>query len=184
MKGPVGGPPVLVVTSATLLLAVSCARDSSGATPNIAPPAVDASVDLRASCRQSLCGYVDSRGGLVIPRLFKRAMPFYEGLASVYLDKVGWGVIDRSGSYVVKPTFASIGPFSEGLAAAQPDEKDLYRWIYIDRAGKTVIELPFQVQFAFPFHAGKAWISVPYWFAQRSEAIDRTGRVIERSAVP
>jgi hypothetical protein len=171
------------VTSAVLGLVASCARDPADDAPNIAPPAVDASVGLTASCRQSLCGYADDRGSLVIPRVFRRAMPFYEGLASVYVDKVGWGVIDRSGAYVVRPTFASIGPFSEGLGAAQSDAKRLLHWTYIDRTGRRVIDLPFEVQFAFPFHGGKAWISVPYWFAQRSEAIDRTGRVIQKLPV-
>lgn len=108
-------------------------------------------------------------------------MPFYEGLASVYVDGLGWGVIDQTGRFIVNPRFASIGPFSEGLAAAQPSEKYLYKWVYIDRTGRTAISLDADVEFAFPFHNGEAWITVPYFFASRTEEIDRQGRVIRVS---
>jgi len=110
-------------------------------------------------------------------------MPFYEGLASVYVDGVGWGVIDKTGAYVIAPRLAGIGPFSDGLAAAQLSEHDLYRWAYIDHRGKEVISLPFDVEFAWPFHAGNAWIRVPYLFSSRTEEIDRRGRVIAVSPV-
>ena len=165
---------------AAFVLQAACGPTATSEAPNIAPPPQDASVGLSpGGCQASRCGYVDAAGTLVIPSRFKRAMPFYEGLASVYVDGAGWGVIDPSGRFVVDPSFASIGPFSEGLAAAQPSQKYLYRWVYIDRSGRTAISLAGHVEFAFPFHSGLAWITVPYLFASRSEEIDRQGRVVK-----
>jgi hypothetical protein len=126
---------------------------------------------------------VNSQGELVIPRAYKVAKPFYEGLASVYVENVGWGLIDAKGNYVVAPTFAFIGPFSEGLAAACPDEKNLFRWVYIDRTGKAVIELNYNVNRAFPFHDGKAWVNCPFLFSSASKQIDRSGR-LEKEILP
>jgi hypothetical protein len=89
------------------------------------------------------------------------------------------GVIDPQGNNVVNPTFAWIGSFSEGLAAAQPSEKNLYHWAYIDRKGKFAIDLAFNVNRASPFHDGTAWLSVPFLFAEQSKQIDRSGTVIK-----
>jgi hypothetical protein len=158
---------------------VDCGPAAGREVPNIAAPPQDSAVGLApGGCVKMRCGYVDGAGKLAIPPRFKRTLPFYEGLASVYVDGVGWGAIDRTGAFAVAPRFASIGPFSEGLAAAQPDQRRLYTWVYIDRHGRAVIALPFDVEAAFPFHAGKAWIRVPYLFASRLEQIDRNGRVI------
>ena len=159
-------------------LGAACGPATTREAPNIAPPTEDKTVGLTASCEQQRCGYVDTTGALIIPRRFKRAMPFYEGLASVLVEGAGWGVIDRTGRLVVGPNYASIGPFSEGVAAAQPSAKYLYRWVYIDHAGRAAISLAGHVEFAFPFHGGKAWITVPYLFASRAEEIDRRGQVI------
>jgi hypothetical protein len=153
-----------------------CASISWKGNINVADPLPDKSVGLAVSCVPSRCGYANSQGELVIPRVYKVAKPFYEGLASVYMENVGWGVIDPKGKYVVRPTFAFIGPFSEGLAAACPDEKNLYRWVYINRAGKTIIAFNYNVNRAFPFHDGKAWLSCPFLFSSESKQIDRSGR--------
>jgi hypothetical protein len=75
------------------------------------------------------------------------------------------GVIDPQGNNVVN----WIGSFSEGLAAAQPSEKNLYHWAYIDRKGKFAIDLAFNVNRASPFHDGTAWLSVPFLSAEQSK---------------
>jgi hypothetical protein len=151
--------------------------------PNLRPPPVDASADLTPACDEGLCGYLDGSGRLAIPRRFRLAKPFYEGRASVLIAGRGWGVIDPAGQFVAPPGYASIGPFSEGLAAAQPSARDLYHWAYIDPSGATAIDLKFHVQAAWPFHGGRAWITIPYWFVSRDEVIDRTGKVIGAAPV-
>ena len=150
--------------------------------PNISDPQPDASVGLTTRCSERYrCGYVNREGRFVIAPVYKVVKPFYEGLAVVYKEGSGWGVIDPAGNYVVQPTFASIGPFSEGLAAACPSDKNLYRWVYIDRGGKTAIELKYNVEQSFPFHGGRAWVRCPFLFSSQMNQIDRTGKVLRRA---
>ena len=181
MTTPTRHPWFLRLKSTLLLVAglflPGCGYLSWKGNVNIPDPLPDMSVGLTLSCVPSRCGYVNGQGELVIPRAYEVAKPFYEGLASVYVENVGWGVIDPKGNYVVEPAFAFIGPFSEGLAGACPSEKNLYRWVYIDRTGKAVINLDYNVNKAFPFHDGKAWVSCPFLFSQMSKQIDRSGHV-------
>lgn len=145
-----------------------------------ADPPVDGSVGLTPRCGNGRCGYVNGSGAFAIAPRWKVSKPFHEGLASVYVENAGWGVIDPSGKYVIEPALAFIGPFSEGLAAACPDEKNLYRWIYIDRTGRTAIEIKYNAEHGYPFHNGKAWVRCPFWFSTMSRQIDRAGRVIRK----
>ena len=168
---------VLALVILNCLLLSGCGYVSWEGNVNVADPVPDKSVGLTLSCEHSRCGYVNGQGELVISRLYKVAKPFYERLASVYVENVGWGVIDPKGRFVVQPTYAFIGPFSEGLAAACPDEKNLFRWVYIDRLGKTAIVLDYNVNRGFPFHDGKAWLNCPFLFSSESKQIDRSGRV-------
>jgi hypothetical protein len=147
--------------------------------PNISDPQPDASVGLTPRCSERYrCGYVNREGRFVIAPVYKMVKPFYEGLSAVYKEDSGWGVIDPGGNYVVQTTFASIGPYSEGLAAACPSDKNLYQWVYIDRAGKTAIELKYKVEEPFPFHNGKAWVRCPFLFSSQMKQIDTNGRVL------
>jgi hypothetical protein len=173
----------MAVLTIVCLLSTGCVSVSWEGSAEVFEPLPDKSVGLTISCAHSRCDYVDRQGELVVPRAYKVAKPFFEGLASVYVENVGWGVIDPKGNYVVNPTFAFIGPFSEGLAAACPNEKNLYRWVYIDRTGKAVIELNYNVIRAFPFHDGKAWVNCPFLFSSASKQIDRTGKV-EKEILP
>jgi hypothetical protein len=170
------GPGKALLIIACLLLP-GCGYVSWQGNVDISDPLPDISVGLTLSCAHARCGYVNSQGELVIPRAYKVAKPFYEGVASVYVENVGWGAIDPKGNYVVQPTFAFIGPFSEGLAAACLSDKNLFRWAYIDHEGKTVIELNYNVNRAFPFHGGKAWVGCPFLFSGMSKLIDRSGHV-------
>jgi hypothetical protein len=149
--------------------------------PNISDPQPDASVGLTPRCSERYrCGYIDRAGRFIIAPVYKVVKPFYEGLAAVYKEGSGWGVIDPAGNYVVQPTFASIGLFSEGLAAACPSDKNLYRWVYIDRAGKTAIELKYNFEQSFPFHGGRAWVRRPFLFSSQMKQIDTNGKVLRR----
>jgi len=148
--------------------------------PDISDPPPDAAVQLTVRCAGGKCGYVDENGEFAIPLTYKVAKPFYEGLASVYVEDVGWGAIDPVGKLVIPPRFAWIGPFSEGLAGAELNVKNLWEWAYIDHTGKTMIPLAYNVERASPFHAGKAWVRCPFLFSSMSKEIDRSGRVLRR----
>lgn len=179
-------PAKLARLLAGLLLAVclwlpGCAQVTIGSDlMDLSDPPPDATVRLTVRCVEGKCGYVDQNGNFAIPPAFKIAKPFYEGLASVYIEKQGWGAIDPAGIFVIPPKFAWIGPFSEGLAGAELDPKNLWSWAYIDHSGATVIPLKYDVERASPFHGGRAWVRCPFLFSTMSKEIDRNGRVIER----
>lgn len=178
-----GGTSKLI--AAALLAAGLCLLGCAGVVmrseiPDISDPPPDASVHLTVRCAGGKCGYVDQTGAYVIPLTFKVAKPFYEGVASVYVEDVGWGAIDPTGKFVIPPRFVWIGPFSEGLAGVQLDEKNLWVWAYIDHTGATVIPLKYKVERASPFHAGKAWVRCPFLFSTMSKEIDQSGRVLKR----
>ena len=168
-----------LVAGASLLICACKTYLIDRGSPNISDPQPDTSVGLTPRCSERYrCGYTDREGHFVIAPVFKMVKPFYEGLAAVYKEGSGWGVIDPAGNYVLQPTFASIGPFSEGLAAACPSDKNLYRWVYIDRTGKTAIELKYKVEQPFPFRGGKAWVRCPFLFSSQMKQIDTDGRIL------
>lgn len=168
-----------------ILIALIGGQSQAGADEvYVREPRPDSTVGLTPKCEQHLCGYIDGKGDFKISRIYKRAMPFYEGLASVYKAGKGWGAIDLQGNYIVKPSFAWIGPFSEGLAAAWVRGRYLYHWAYIDRSGTIAIDFKFKVARAFPFHDGTAWLSCPYLFAEQKKQIDRTGKILQTILPP
>jgi hypothetical protein len=127
----------VLVVIATLSLCACKPYFIDRESPNISDPQPVRPVGLTPRCsEQYRCGYVNRTGRFVVAPVYKMVKPFYEGLAAVYKEDSGWGVIDPVGNYVVQTTFASIGPFSESLAAACPSDKNLYRWVYIDREGR------------------------------------------------
>jgi hypothetical protein len=84
------------------------------------------------------CGYMNTKGALVIPFQFQSAKPFYEGLAAVKVNGL-WGYIDKTGKMVVLPRFSEASPFSESLAWVEWGDSTS---AYIDRRGEVVIQLP------------------------------------------
>jgi hypothetical protein len=83
-------------------------------------------------------GFMDSKGGWVIPPQFRDARPFWDGLAAVNVgdpEREKWGFIDRSGKVVIEPQYEAVGDFSEGLAWV----KVAGRVGYVDKQGQTVV---------------------------------------------
>src|ERR1043165_9696669 len=101
-------------------------------------------------------GYINHEGAIVIPMQFEMAQAFSDGLAAVRVNSK-WGYIDKTGKFVIEPQFAGAGPFSEGLApAGNVDFNSVTRSEepepttgFIDKQGKTVFSLPFDL--ASPF---------------------------------
>ena len=82
------------------------------------------------------CGYVNTKGKVVIAEQFTRCWPFSEGMSAVSQDinsKVGF--IDNTGKTVIEPKFDSGGEFSDGLAAVIVDGK----YGYVNTKGKFII---------------------------------------------
>lgn len=87
---------------------------------------------LAAIKKDYLYGYIDMNGNIVIPCLYREAMPFREGLAAVRLNEK-MGFIDKTGKMVIPPSFDTALNFSEGLVAVEISG----RWRYIDKTGNT-----------------------------------------------
>ncbi len=85
------------------------------------------------------------------------------------------GFIGKQGELALKPEFSSAEPFSEGLALVRRvNPKPSARLVFIDRGGKTRIELPRQASAAQSFSGGLALVTM-HGGGARYAYIDRTG---------
>jgi hypothetical protein len=85
----------------------------------------------------SLWGFIDETGQLVIEADFDQANDFHEGRAAVLTFSpngagVKWGYIDTDGEMVIPPQFDRAGDFRRGFAAVWVEDK----LGYIDRDGR------------------------------------------------
>src|SRR5262245_34605888 len=141
--------------------------------------------------REGNKGYIDKRGRVVIPYKYTWASGFSEGLACVNVGD-HFGFIDKTGRMVIEPKFTDPGGFSEGLSLTRIGGKTINprpgvmiggplggRLVYIDKSGKTIIELDEGIDEARPFSEGLAPVGVIksdkylYW-----GYIDRTGKFL------
>ena len=126
-------------------------------------------------------GYINTEGAIVIPMQFEMAQPFSDGLAAVRVEGK-WGYIDKTGKFVIEPQFRGAGPFSEGLAAvgnvdflsaARSDAAEATLTTgFIDKQGKMVFSLPFDIATAFVNGISRVRVDV------KSGYIDKTGKYI------
>jgi hypothetical protein len=92
-------------------------------------------------------GFIDKTGKVVIPPVYRHALNFSEGLASVEEDSSPrkknrkMGFIDHNNKWVIPPQFKLAKSFSEGLAAVYSDRDQCG---YIDKAGKVIIPAKFK----------------------------------------
>jgi len=107
-----------------------------------------------------------------------------------YYEGGTWGFLDKRGRIVVKPRFADAQPFSEGLAAVAETRtvdtphddgtetvRTFRKWGYIDRTGRTVIDMQFDT--AGPFQNGVARVEIgDDWHDRSIGYIDKTGRYV------
>lgn len=85
------------------------------------------------------CGYVDTKGEIVIVPSFVGADPFSEGLASVMNDESKYGYIDLKGDLVINHQFDRAGEFENGRAVVKLNDK----YGVIDKKGKLIINPQF-----------------------------------------
>lgn len=126
---------------------------------------------------ETLSGYMDRNGKLVIDLPIIKGMSFEDGLAQVFLSKDGkrgWGYIDAKGTLVIEPKYISSEPFSEGVAAvAVRDADGNKKWGYINAKGDYVIDPVFDSAFAFSENLAVVYIDdMGYGY------IDRNGTVV------
>jgi hypothetical protein len=125
---------VAAVRGRALALA-ACAIAWLAADAGAAPPAAEARFRVLQGGRW---GYIDAKGGLVIPPQFDRAGPFSEGLAAV-VKGARSGYVDAGGAWALEPAQAPAGlehrPFSNGRAVVRVGGREGA----IDRTGRLVI---------------------------------------------
>ncbi len=87
-----------------------------------------------------LYGYMDKSGETIVEATFASALPFSEGLASIYEDYT-CKYIDVDGNTVISNSnFSQAKSFYEGMAAVEIKDS----WGFIDRQGNTLIDFEFQ----------------------------------------
>ena len=136
---------------------------------------------------KNLYGYIDHKGDVVIPPIFREAGQFAEGLASVTKANYERGYIDKAGLFVIKLASGRGGPFNGGLATLAVEIDGRTKMGYIDRTGKTIIEPKFDAAFDFVDGIAEVYFSEKVTSAAGPVTqtghgyIDRAGRFIWRS---
>lgn len=140
--------------------------------------------DLAVIEQDGKFGYVNRKGKVVIKPQFTFARPFSEGMAVVMFPAVGdnaetGAIIDTTGKVLATLKEASTAmhvedlDFHEGLRVLGMEaKKDTWKWGFVGRDGKTVIEPKFDS--ATRFGDGLAAVQV----GNKWGYIDRTGRVV------
>jgi len=114
-------------------------------------------------------GYIDRAGQLAIPFQYDSAGEFSEGLARVERERL-YGFVNKRGEVTIPIRFTSARGFSEGLAGVRiggdkvgsgyEPTKIGGRWVYIDKAGETVLPLGSDVMGVDDFSGGRAAVDI------------------------
>jgi hypothetical protein len=92
-------------------------------------------LDERVSSSQiSTCGFLNTKGQIVIPAKFDFALYFTEGLSAVKQHEK-WGYIDKKGNVVIPFKFDYALPFRSGYAKVQIKDD----FFIIDQEGKIIL---------------------------------------------
>lgn len=87
-------------------------------------------------------GYINKKGEVVVPAIYKRANPFSEGLAAVSEScEDGYGYIDKDGKQVINAQFSYAEDFINGKAIVLFGASG---WGTIDKKGKYIINPQFE----------------------------------------
>lgn len=102
-------------------------------------------------------GFITKSGKIIVPYIYDAAASFNEGAAWVFKDNK-FAFINEQGNLITEwMTLTQISDFHDGLARiAAPDNKSGYKYGYIDKTGKTIIQT--QYDRAFDFQGGLAYV--------------------------
>ena len=102
-------------------------------------------------------GFVDVKGNVIIPFIYKKVRDFHEGRAAVKTEK-GWGYIDKNNKLIISDKYFDAKDFNDGMAAVKVksdtdehysdgyDEEKIARqgemlsWIYINSEGEMAFD--------------------------------------------
>lgn len=154
-----------VLLAAVLLL---CAQGAI-AQKNTAAPCPDALAPVQLD---SLWGYLNLQGKMVVPAIYTDVFPFSEGLGRVKTEDAQEGIIkmgfvDATGKVVLPLKYDNAESFSDGVAPVQQDGE----WFFITPKGNQVFGVSFED--AFPFSEGLARVKMNGLWG----FIDRKGEV-------
>ena len=111
-----------------------------------------AAISIESGLYTQLCGFMDTKGRLVIPYRFEEVGDFHEGFAR-FRSREKWGYVDKTGKIVVRALYDTADDFSEGLAAVTLNGKSGY----INGSG--VVRIALQYDHAESFANGMANVS-------------------------
>jgi hypothetical protein len=136
-------PVIGALLAGVVLFALGCekrsqpALDESSGTPRTATAADGGSLLFPVET-DSLWGYIDRSGSVVIEPQFDRAWRFSGARALIQKDGQ-FGFIDTTGTVVIEPQYADAWHFSDGVAPVQTDSL----WGFIDPGGEVVVSPSF-----------------------------------------
>ena len=95
-------------------------------------------------CKDDKCGFIDTKGHIVIPFVYDDVQNFKDGIASVKKGEK-WGAINQANEIIIPFEYDRHFLFCEGLAAVYKNAK----FGYIDKSGKMILqtEYPFNLSF-------------------------------------
>ena len=122
----------------------------------------------------TLYGYIDNKGNMVIPPKYKSANAFNDGRAVVEISDNKFAIINREGREIKTFNYPYVGNISEGLLPYK--EKIDGDFGYIDENGKVII--PPKFTGVESFKDGRAVISIAKNYDYKYGLIDKKGNYI------
>ncbi|RKD25919.1 hypothetical protein BEP19_03035 [Ammoniphilus oxalaticus] len=110
----------------------------------LAPAYLSFQEGLAPTLKDGKVGFIDAKGTWVIEPNFDYALPFSDGLATVY-DAVEnkWGFINKQGQYMIPPSFSPLMTMHSGLGANIASFHAGIAYVgdgFIDKQGQYVIQ--------------------------------------------
>lgn len=127
----------------------------------------------------SLWGYMDKTGHVVIPPKYECARPFSEGLSIAYTHEE-CHIINIAGEVVATlPADYMLKNYSEGLAFFTMENDSVYQLGLLDRNGKEVLQFPDTFDNCRSLHEGLGTLySVLDYGIDRETVVDKKGKVV------
>lgn len=113
-------------------------------------------------------GFIDKTDKMLIEAKFDFVDDFSEKMAAVEIDK-NYGFINNKGNLVIETKYDRVGRFSSGVAAVGKKEGYTYKWGFIDKQGKLVIQFKFTGYKAPVFNNGLALVEITIKEASQNE---------------